>query len=742
MCPLFSRKKLPLVAAFIFFYWLVTLTCALAVSAPEDPREISWNISALMVTYDNERELYIAEDEVVITGGKTRLEADYVEFSNTTKEAFAQGNVLLISGNDTITCNAMKINLLTEMGTINQGTIFIQESNFYISGEKLRKTGEFTYDAKKGTITSCDGETPDWKITGKNIKVSIDGYGQASHAALWAKKMPVLYSPYLVFPVKNKRQTGFLVPRIHNSDRKGFGYEQPLYFAISRNTDATLYADYMSDRGVKVAGEYRYVLAPESKGMMVMDYLEDRKIDDGTAATKDYSYSSTPQRTNSDRYWFRMKHDQALPNEFKAKLDIDVVSDADYLHEFKEGLTGFDATNENFEAMFGRSLDEYDDTTRKNSLLVTRGWSNYNLNIQALWYDDVIARRQKTDDTTLQTLPSIELDSTRNKIGESGFYYTLDSEFRSFYRKDTTVTLVDGQRADFYPKLYYPTKLGKAFAFEPYVGVRGTAWNTKDFTDTYGNDDDIRYRGLYDMGAALSTTINKVFSLNNGFAEKLQHEIVPKLEYGFQPNVVQDDLPYFDTLDDLEEKNLVTWSLTNTFTSRTSVLQPDGTQSSQYKELGWFKLYQDYDIKNERDDDNATDKPWQDLKLKYEFNPFHYLSTDGDIALDPYNRHFTEVKVGAAIKDNRGDSIYTAYRYSTNASHTWYTRFTGQITDYLKAYYSFESDLDREDTIESRVGILVQKECWGLALEFKEESADKSVAFMVTLRGIGEFGTL
>ncbi len=742
MRPLFSRKKLPLVAAFAFFYWLASLTGALAIPKAEDPREISWNISALMVTYDNERELYIAEDEVVITGGKTRLEADYVEFSNTTKEAFAQGNVLLISGSDTITCNAMKINLLTEKGTINKGTIFIQEGNYYISGDKLRKTGEFTYDAEQGTITTCDGDTPDWKITGKNIKVTVKGYGQTSHAALWAKKMPVLYSPYLIFPVKNKRQTGLLFPRIHNSERKGFGYEQPLYFAISRNTDATLYADYMSDRGTKMAGELRYVLSPKSKGMMVMDFLEDRKIDDGTTASKDYSYSTTPQRTNSDRYWFRMKHDQDLSKGFTAKLDIDVVSDADYLHEFKDGFTGFDATNENFEKMFGRSLDEYDDTTRKNSLLISRGWSNYNLNIQTLWYDDVIARRQNTTDTTLQTLPSIELDASRKRIGESGLYYTLDSEFRSFYRKDTTATLIDGQRADIYPKLYYPTNLGKAFAFEPYVGVRGTAWHTNDFTDTYGNDDDLRYRGLYDVGAALSTTINRVFSLDNSFAEKLKHEIVPKIEYGFQPSVIQDDLPYFDGLDRLGEKNLVTWSLTNTFTSRTSMVQKDGTSSNQYKELAWFKLYQDYDIKNERDNETATDKPWQDLKLKYELNPFQYLGTNGDIALDPYTRHFTEVKVGATISDNRGDNIYTSYRYTTKSSHTWYTKLTGQITDYLKAYYSFESDLDKKDTIETRVGILVEKECWGLALEFKEESADKSIAFMITLRGIGEFGTL
>ncbi|MEH0019042.1 MAG: LPS assembly protein LptD [Desulfobacter sp.] len=741
MYCLISRKGLPMAALSAIFFCLFLTGSALAMPQMENPKEVSWHISALMVTYDNERELYVAEDNVIITGGKTRLEADYVEFSNITKDAFAQGNVLFISGGDTITCNAMQINLLTEKGTINKGTIFVQDGNYYISGENLRKTGEFTYDAQRGSITTCDGETPDWKITGRDIKVTVEGYGTANHTALWAKKMPVIYSPYLVFPVKNKRQTGLLFPGISDSERKGFGYEQPLFIALSRNSDATVYAHYMSDRGVKIAGEFRYVLDHQSKGMLIMDYLDDDKIDDGTDDTENYSFSSTDQRTNHDRYWFRMKHDQTLPYNFKAKLDIDYVSDADYLLEFRDGFTGYDATDDNFEDMFGRSLDEYDDTTRKNSLLVTRAWSKYNLNLQALWYDNVVARQQDTADTTLQTLPSIEFDASRQKIGESGFYYKLDSEFRSFFRQDTTDSETNGRRIDVYPKFFYPTNLGKSFFFEPFIGVRGTAWHTDNYVDNSGDDTDFRTRGLYDIGAQLSTSLNRVFILNNSFAEKIKHEIVPKLEYSFLPDEDQNDLPSFDTLDDIEEENLLTWSITNTFTSRKTVQKPDGTTATQYKELAWIKLYQDYDIRHERDGENATDRPWQDLKLKYELNPFHYLSSDGEVAMDPYNRHFTEVKVGATLRDNRGDSIYTSYRFTQSSTHTWYTRFNAAITDYLNAYYSFENDLEDKTTIETRTGIEIEKECWALAFEFRDSSADMTIAFMITLKGIGEFGS-
>lgn len=743
------NRRLSLVALCLVLLLFGSGICRAAV-LPKNPDEIAWNLSALMVTYDQKRDLYIAEEDVVIKGGATRLEADYVEFSNKTKDAFAQGNVLLISGEDSISCNAMQINLATEKGFIHKGTIFIQKNNFYIQGENIRKTGQFTFTADKGSITSCSGDTPDWKITGKDVRVTIEGYGYANHATLWAKKMPALYSPYLTFPVKTKRQSGLLLPRISSSDRLGFQYEQPLFWAINRNSDATLYTDYMSDRGVKVGAEYRYILNDRSKGILMFDFLEDDKIDDGTDATKNYRYSSTPQRTNTDRYWLRMKGNHALPNGFDAKLDIDWVSDADYLLEFRDGFTGYDDTNFTFEQDFGRDLDEYDDTTRENSLTVSKSWSNYSLITKALWYDDVEARRENTDDTTLQTLPSVEFDASRQQLGNTGLYYKLDSEFRSFYRQDTVDTVtndkrksakVTGQRMDLYPTLYYPIKLGKAFSLEPYIAPRGTLYHTDDYTDLNGDDDDVRTRAMYDVGAALSTTLSRVFTLNNGFADKVKHQVDPKLSYQFLPNVIQDDLPYFDSLDEIDEENKVTWSLTNSFIARNTFVGNNGTSKKTYREFAWLKLYQDYDIKNERDGDDAEDRPWSDITLETELKPFSYFYLEADLKWSPYNTHFNELNVAATVSDARGDKVTTAYRYTIEDDETWVARLKAQLTQTIAAYYAVEMDLEEEDTIETRTGIILNKECWGLALEYKEESADKSIAFMITLRGIGEFGS-
>ncbi len=742
MSNLLQQKFCQVFVIFSFFYILISpamfVSIAKANSVRENPKEIPWHISAMTVTFDQKRDIYIARDNVVITGGQTRLEADYIEFSNKTKDAVAQGNVILISGHDSISCNAMTLNLATKTGVIDKGIIFIEENNFYLTGENIKKTGESTYSAQKGSITSCTGQSPDWKITGDNIKVTIEGFGSASNTVLWAKKLPVLYSPYLMFPAKTERQTGLLIPKISSSDRKGFEFEQPLFIAISKNSDATIYADYMSDRGIKLGSEFRYIMDNKTKGAIYFDALKDQKQDDGTIETEDYSFESTPQRTNSDRFWFRMKHNQKLPKGFTAKLDLDVVSDEDYLLEFKDGFTGYKQTETYFEKEFGRSLDEYDDYTRKNWLNINKSWSNYTFNADVLWYDNIRARRQNTDDTTLQTLPAIEFSASKQQIGLSKFYYSLDSEYRSFYRQETTDTLVTGQRADIYPKIYLPLKLGKAFNFEPYVGVRETLWYADDFTDNSGNSDSFRTRQMYDIGAELSTKINKIFSLNNNFADKIKHEILPKLEYEFTPFITQDDLPSFDDLDRIAPKNEITWSIINNFTSRKSSISSKGKEILTYSDFAWIKLYQTWDIRKERDRES---RPFSDIFLETELKPCSFFFLDMDLSWSPYDNHFNTFNFGNTLKDNRGDSLTTEYRYSRDDSESLYSRVNLFLTDELSGYCSIEKNLMDEKNVETKTGLTLEKSCWTLNLYFSQSPDEQSLAFLINLHGLGEFGT-
>ena len=66
------------------------------------------------------------------------------------------------------------------------------------------------------------------------------------------KGVPVFYTPYICFPVKDERQSGFLFPIIEVSGEDGFDLTLPYYLNLAPNYDATLTPRYMAKRGPKL----------------------------------------------------------------------------------------------------------------------------------------------------------------------------------------------------------------------------------------------------------------------------------------------------------------------------------------------------------------------------------------------------------------------------------------------------------------------------------------------------------
>ncbi|OQX08823.1 MAG: hypothetical protein BWK80_47705, partial [Desulfobacteraceae bacterium IS3] len=219
---------------------------------------IPWNISADEVEYDQKANQYSAIGNVTIIKEDRKLTADLVRFDHNSMKAVAEGHVVMTVGADILNGERIEIDLKTETGIIHDADIFLKQNHFYIKGNKIQKTDKNTYTAETASISSCEGDTPAWKLTGRNLRVTIEGYGIVKHATFWAKDIPLVYIPFFIFPVKQKRQTGLLLPQMGYSDRKGAEYHQPLFWVIDDQSDATLYFHYMGTRGNKIGLEYRY----------------------------------------------------------------------------------------------------------------------------------------------------------------------------------------------------------------------------------------------------------------------------------------------------------------------------------------------------------------------------------------------------------------------------------------------------------------------------------------------------
>ncbi len=709
----------------------------------EDP-DIPWHITADEINHDMKKDQYAASGNVIIQKKDRKLTADFVLFDHKTMKAVASGHVVMSVGEDIVSGSRIEIDLKTETGTIYDGLLFFSKNHFYIRGTKIQKVAQDSYTAEDASISTCDGEPTAWKITARKLNITIEGYGTVKHATLWAKKVPVLYTPFLVFPVKLKRQSGLLSPQFGLSDRKGFEYVQPYYWVISESSDATFYSDYMTERGGKIGAEYRYILKNLSKGTVMADFLSDRKIDDGTGdSSKKWGYEDDDVlRPNSDRYWFRMKHDHNLPYNFSGKLDLDIVSDQDYLNEFKSGYTGFDSTNEYYFETFGRGLDDYNDPIRVNRLNLNRVWPNFSLNAETRWNDNVIYRRQEISNPPLQQLPFIGFDASKQPIFKSPFYFGLNSSYVHFYRQED----IQAHRGDLYPRIYLPYKYKNYFTIEPSAGLRETAWYISTDENPSSQEDRTFSRSIYDLRLDLSSEIYNVFKLNSKHFERIKHTLRPQIIYEYIPHQDQDHYPFFDSLDRIAEKNLITYSIVNLFTSRSEKMIPQTattqkdkaaeTPSFTYHQFSRLKLQQSYDINKANDNE-----PFSPIlgEIDVVLNKYFFLRADAQWS--PYETEFLVHNVAASFSDNRRDRLFVEHRYTQGKSESIYIDLLLNITNHLSAYTSYERNIFDGKKIASSLGILYKAQCWSLDVRYIDEENDRKFGFMISLHGLGDIDT-
>jgi len=728
----------------------------------QDPN-IPWRLEADEINYEQSLDEYSANGNVLIYKGNIKLLADFVRFDRKNMKAYAEGNVVLTNGEDILSGTSMEMDLENQIGSVENGYLFLKENNFHLTGNLIKKVGEKTYTIDEASLTTCDGENPDWRITGKKVKIKEDGEGTAQHATLWARKMPVMYAPYFYYPARKQRQTGLLWPEGGHSNRWGWFYNQPFFWAINDSSDATFYGQYMSKRGMRGGLEYRYYLDEWSKGTWMLDGMIDRQTDVGDESSAEWGYEDGNVdilRRNKDRYWFRGSHHQKMPWGVQAKLDVDIVSDQDYTREFKSGHMGWKNSKDFFEEVFNRDLDDYNDPIRTNQLNFNKLWPLYSLNAQLRYDFDSTTRNTHLPDVNLQLLPIIEFDGVKQRIATLPFFYNLNSQYVYYWSRDGKRT----QRIDAYPRLYLPFQLRPFISIEPSVGVRGTLWrpDKKEF----GPDDKKFYhRELYDTRLDLFSEIYSVFHTEGKTIEAVKHTIRPRIIHEFIPDVDQDDLPNFDAIDRINNVNLLTYSLTNTLTSKTrktgsfdtshridktSATLIDSAADYSYNDFLRFELEQSYDINEAKKKD--PEKPFSPLGARLDILPGKYIALDATALWSVYDYKFLSHNIGTNIWDARGDRLSIDYRYTrlsdeiiANKAHSILADFQVKITDRLKVSSLYEYNFLDNTRVQLGFGFNYKADCWaidGRVLDKTnlDNTSNLSYEFKIQLFGLGEFG--
>lgn len=187
---------------------------------------------------------------------------------------------------------------------------------------------------ENGEFSRCEPQSNFWHLEAEQIVLDqAAGRGYATAVSIKVKDVPIFYYPYtLPFPLGNERMSGFLAPSTGSTRSGGFDFELPYYLNLAPNYDATLAPRLISDRGVMLGAELRY-LSSRSMNTLNSSYLGNDKLYDEATASLPGSDSPT-----TDKRWFiGYEHNGTLGANWSTLVDYNAVSDADYFYDLGSG---------------------------------------------------------------------------------------------------------------------------------------------------------------------------------------------------------------------------------------------------------------------------------------------------------------------------------------------------------------------------------------------------------------------
>lgn len=675
-----------------------------------------------------ERErLLIAEGNVQIEQGDVRLEANRVEVNTETGEAVATGDVVLFDGRDRLTGERIEYSLRTGTGIVYKAQA-AAEPHFFFSGNRMERFGDKAYRIAQGVFTTCEDETPAWKVRLGSATAYLDDWIWGTNASFWVWKIPVVpFLPFFAASIRRDRHSGLLAPTFGSSSEKGFWVRQPIYFALTDSQDLTLAPVFFEDRGFGISGTYRYVRREGSRGELEGFYLHDEK--------------DSPNY-DPDRWVVSLRHEEIITPRLDAKVDVNRVSDITFLSEF------------------GDTLDERSRIRLDSNVSVTQRWEKWNFVGRLFFYQDLTTDQP----IELLRLPELRLNAFQMPLPFApGLLFELDSSYNYFVRDIGS----DGQRLDLAPRLSYPLSPGGFFTITPRIGIRETIYDTEvvgtkqdhGFT-VEDTRKELTVRSLFEAGADFEARAYRVFDLGGALGiQRMQHAIEPRVSYNFLDGDDSSNLPQWDGIDRIEPGHTLTYSLTNRLKARS--LDRDDRPGRVW-ELVRFTLSQTYTIEPDPTTTtvvttppptptnpapvpttttiSTTPKRLSDIVADLIVEPLWGFRFRGTASFDPYEARVTAATTDLYYEAARWRAAFGTRHADDGRLAFVQGSFQARIGTRWAIRLSSDYDMDTGTVIENRIEVDFREQCWGITASYIDRVDEDEFRITINLLELGQYG--
>lgn len=598
---------------------------------------------------------------------------------------------------------------------ISDGTASFNDVQFQVVGSTANGSAQSVLLESDGIarltsidFTTCPGDKPAWELSAARVKLDREaGVGTARNATLRFQGIPLLYLPWISFPIDDRRKTGFLYPSFSTTSDNGLAFSWPFYWNIAPNMDATIIPRYISGRGPALGGEYRF-LTPRAGGVLDADYLPN---DD--------------EFSGRDRYRYRAQASYRLGRGITSRLNVHRVSDEDYFLNFGGDIN--ETTISFLRSAFGFYAGG-------------RGWN------AALVFDDF----QELDSSIPENnepysrLPRLTADWRQPLYGNLDF--VLDAEAVYFERDVGPV----GARLDIYPSLEWRFQRPGWF-IAPRAGFRYTAYSLSDLDESVVPlVDESPSRAL----PIVSVDGGLIFERGLDSGDRITLE--PRLFYAYVPFEQQDDLPDFDTaeltfgISQLFNTNRFTGADRQSEANQLSLAVTsrliDGNSGRQYLDvtLGQTFFFRDQDVQLP----NAPVTSFESSAILAEVNyrPFSNWAVTAGIQYDPEDTSVDVGLLGLSYIGDNGLRAQAGYRFRDQQVDQIDLRVRYPISDSWNLLARWNYSFLENTTLEAVLGFEYESCCWALQLIGREfvnarDGSDQVGVFLeLHLKGLGSLG--
>ena len=633
--------------------------------------------------------------QVSIIQGSNQIKADTARVSRDRNSMTAAGGIEFISQHATVHSDSLVADMQNSTLSLNKSNY--QLDNFAGHG----KAGVFRIDQQNkkleledATYTNCPPQNaPDWQLKSEKISLSVeDEWGEAWHSRIEVFEVPVIYLPYLSFPLSDKRKSGWLYPSIGTSSQRGVDLTTPYYWNIAPNMDLTLKPRLMTSRGMQLGSEFRY-LQQGYAGELNIEFM---------SSDKDFG-ELTEQgdvKQGQDRHALSWRHQAQVFDDWQTDVDLIFLSDDSYVSDLGfEDLSGVDTHIERHIALSHYSKDWQMDVTIRDF--------------------EVFGQHSRP----YRTLPEVDFLYT-GLMNYSGWSFELPAQFAWFQSDE--VGLAEAIRTHIEPKLSW-SHFEPAWELQAQASLPATHY----FQERY-LEGQLQEGQFEQIGRVLPR-----FRLNgrlilerpiDWFGKEMKQTLEPRAQYLYVPHREQSKIGLYDTA--LLQDDFLGLFRENRFSG-----------IDRISEANQFTLGVTTRLLNDEHREKLRLSVGQIIYLseaESDFVDFQQTTIQGKSALaaelDFDIRKTWFLHYGLQFDTQNGDTrksqVTVDYRRDDNhlmqLSHRFVRDISGndiqqmgmasvwRLNPHWQTYANFHYDLQLNRTVEARVGLLYESCCWQL----------------------------